>query len=56
MEQKILFKITPKEKERIRDTAKRKGLAMASFCRFIILREITREYENKKRSKNIKEQ
>lgn len=50
MRQNILFKVTDGEKKEIIDKAKETGLATASFCRFIILKEIRKENGKEKSS------
>ena len=41
----ITFKLTAEQKEEILKVAKRKGLNLASFCRFVILNEVRKSNE-----------
>jgi len=40
MEEKIIFDIKTEDKRRLQEIARVRGLALASFCRFVLLREI----------------
>lgn len=43
----ITFHVEPKQKEKIREVAKRSGLGMASYCRHIIITKIVEEESSK---------
>ena len=47
MKTQIIFEVEEEEKEKIKSVATRRGLPVASFCRYIIFREINQEEEIK---------
>lgn len=47
MEQTITFRVKAETKEKIRNQAEKIGLGMAGFCRYIVLRELSKEGSQK---------
>jgi len=43
LEEKILFKLSSEQKEKIREASEKLGLSMASFCRISALKQIDQE-------------